>query len=95
MKQTVLVRSKQTSWFLAMQTLFNQVAAFYFEVIEAHRVGLELSSQQALTSFALRREFPQITQKLPSLRTRSYFASTAGNVSQQTIQRYLEAQKGL
>lgn len=32
--------------------------------------------------------------KMPSVWTRSYFASTAGNVSQETIQRYIEAQKG-
>ena len=34
-------------------------------------------------------------KKLPSLWTRSYFASTAGNVSKQMIQQYIAAQKGL
>jgi putative transposase len=32
--------------------------------------------------------------KLPLLWTRSYYASTAGNVSQETIRRYIDAQKG-
>ena len=50
---------------------------------------------KGVTSFALRREFQSITQKLPSLWTRSYFASTAGNVSQETIARYIDAQKGV
>jgi len=45
------------------------------------------------TSFYLRREFP-ILQRLPSMWTRSFFVSTAGNVSKQTIQRYIDAQKG-
>lgn len=45
------------------------------------------------TAFHLRQEFPAL-KKLPSLWTRSYFASTAGHVSQETIQRYIEAQKG-
>lgn len=36
-----------------------------------------------------------VLRRLPSLWTRSYFASTAGNVSQETIQRYIAAQKGL
>jgi putative transposase len=36
---------------------------------------------KGVTSFALRKEFPQL-RKLPSMWTRSYFASTAGNVSQ-------------
>jgi REP-associated tyrosine transposase len=48
---------------------------------------------KGLTSFHLRKEFPHLL-KLPSLWTRSYFASTAGNVSQQTIQRYIAAQTG-
>ena len=39
----------------------------------------------------LREEFPELL-KLPSLWTRSYFISTAGNVSADTIQRYIENQ---
>jgi putative transposase len=46
---------------------------------------------KGVTSFALRREFPNLL-KLPSMWTRSYFASTAGNVSQETVQRYIDAQ---
>lgn len=43
------------------------------------------------TSRVLRQEFPYLL-KLPSLWTRSYWVSTAGNVSSATIQRYIEAQ---
>ena len=43
------------------------------------------------SSRVLRQEFPHLC-KLPSLWTRSYFVSTAGNVSRQTIQRYIENQ---
>lgn len=43
------------------------------------------------SSHHLRREFPHLL-KLPSLWTNSYFVSTAGNVSNKTIQRYIEAQ---
>jgi putative transposase len=44
------------------------------------------------TSHALRIEFPHLL-KLPSLWTRSYFCGTAGNVSSDTIKRYVEGQK--
>jgi putative transposase len=47
------------------------------------------------TSFFLRKEFDPILKKLPSLWTRSYFSSTAGAVSVQTIQEYIDAQKGI
>jgi len=46
-------------------------------------------------SFTLRKEFPVPLSTLPRLWTRSYFASTAGVVSAETIQRYIEAQKGI
>jgi putative transposase len=43
------------------------------------------------TSRILRREFPFL-MKMPSLWTRSYFVSTAGNVSADTIRRYIDEQ---
>jgi len=49
---------------------------------------------KGLTSHELRRAHPSL-KRLPSMWTRSYFASTAGNVSAETIRRYVEAQKGL
>ncbi|MEG1299703.1 MAG: IS200/IS605 family transposase [Erysipelotrichaceae bacterium] len=44
------------------------------------------------TSRILRDEFYMLT-KMPSLWTRSYFVSTAGNVSSETIKQYVESQK--
>jgi putative transposase len=49
---------------------------------------------KGVTSYELRKKYPSLL-KLPSLWTRSYFAATAGNVSSETVKRYIEAQKGL
>ncbi len=46
---------------------------------------------KARSSHDVREEFPHL-RKLPSLWTRSFFVSTAGTVSQQTIQRSIERQ---
>jgi putative transposase len=43
------------------------------------------------SSHDLREEFPHLL-KLPSLWTRSFFLSTAGTVSQEIIQKYIERQ---
>jgi putative transposase len=43
------------------------------------------------TARRLRQEFPEL-MKLPSMWTRAYFVSTAGNVASSTIQEYIEAQ---
>ncbi len=44
-------------------------------------------------SHHLRKEYPQL-KKLPTLWTPSYFVATAGNVSTDTIKKYIENQKG-
>lgn len=46
-----------------------------------------------LTSHELRNRYPEL-RKLPAVWPRSYFASTAGNVSAQTIARHVAAQRG-
>lgn len=48
---------------------------------------------KGVTSHDLRQKYPHLL-KLPSLWTRSYFASTGGNVSQEMIRRSIDAQKG-
>lgn len=44
------------------------------------------------TSKILREEFAELS-KMPSLWTRNYFVSTAGNVSSEAIKRYVENQR--
>jgi putative transposase len=46
------------------------------------------------TSRILRQEFASLRSRLPTLWSRSYFAATVGVVSEQTIRRYIEMQKG-
>jgi putative transposase len=46
------------------------------------------------SSHALREEFPALKRRLPSLWTSSYFVSTVGGVTLETLKRYVENQKG-
>lgn len=47
---------------------------------------------KGVTSRKIRQEFPSL-RKMPSLWTRSFFVSTAGNVCSETIKKYVENQK--
>ena len=49
---------------------------------------------KGVSSRVLRQEFPFLRSRLPTLWSRSYFAATVGAVSETTIQRYIENQKG-
>ena len=46
------------------------------------------------TSGVLRQEFPTLRSKLPTLWSRSYYAGSVGHVSETTIRKYIEDQKG-
>lgn len=45
------------------------------------------------SSRVLRQEFDFLRTRIPSLWSRSYYCGSAGNVSADTIQKYIEAQK--
>jgi putative transposase len=46
------------------------------------------------TSRILRQEFPSLKSRLPSLWTRSYFCESVGHISEDTVRKYIEGQKG-
>lgn len=48
---------------------------------------------KGVSSRILRQEFPELRRRLPSLWSRSYYVGSAGMVSSETIQRYIEDQK--
>jgi putative transposase len=46
------------------------------------------------TSRILRQEFRLLRSRLPTLWSRSYYAGSVGNVSEATVRKYIESQKG-
>jgi putative transposase len=49
-RQTINTESRVQVYFAANQALFNRVASFYFDVIQAHIKILDLSNKEALTA---------------------------------------------
>jgi putative transposase len=56
-----------------------------------HRLVKQL---KGYSSHALRTEFPALKRRLPSLWTNSYFVSTVGSVTLETLKGYVESQRG-
>lgn len=46
------------------------------------------------SSRILRQEFKELRTRLPTLWSRSYYCGTVGHVSEKTVKKYIEAQKG-
>ena len=54
-----------------------------------------ISKLKGISSNTMRKEFPSLKKKIPSLWTRSAFVSTVGSVSLETVKQYIESQKNM
>jgi len=64
-----------------------------FVASDPTRAPAHLAAQfKGFTSHVLRREFPHLRSRLPTLWSRSYFVCSVGHVSDKAIQRYIETQ---
>lgn len=59
------------------------------------RCAAELAARfKGRTSHVLRAEFPSLRSRLPTLWSRSYYVGSCGAVTEASIKRYIESQKG-
>jgi len=63
------------------------------EVDPQFGINKAVRSIKGHTSSVLRREFNELTTRLPTLWTNSYFVSTVGNVPLNDVQQYIQSQK--
>ncbi|KAB8145731.1 IS200/IS605 family transposase [Chloroflexia bacterium SDU3-3] len=58
-------------------------------------INVVVGKIKGFTSHELRNEFPWLKKRLPTLWTRSKFISTVGAVTLDSVQQYIESQKGV
>lgn len=91
-KQIIWEVCKEHEWkIIALEIMPDHVHLFVNVPpdVAAHKVANAIKGR---SSRYLRQEFPHL-MKLPSLWTHSYFVSTAGNVSSETVRKYIEEQR--
>lgn len=89
LRQIFLELAIEKSWdILALEVAPDHVHLF-ISVKPIDTPHLVVKAFKGRSSNYLRKEFPSL-KKLPSLWTSSYFISTAGNVSSETIKKYIE-----
>jgi putative transposase len=77
---------------ISLETMPDHIHMFLRSilVIAPNRI---VAALKGYTSRILRKEFPHLRSSLPILWTRSYFVSTPGHVSSETIRKYIEEQQ--
>jgi putative transposase len=94
-EELVRVKCQEKGWVILTLAVEPYHVHLFVRVWPSDSAAEVVKEVKAITSFHLRQEFKPIISKLPSLWTRSYFASTSAAVSAETIQRYIDAQKGV
>lgn len=83
----------ERNWKLIAQEVMPDHLHYLVNVPPTHTPSQVAKWVKGRASRYLRQEFPHL-KKLPTLWTPSYFAGSVGNVSTETVKRYVESQKG-
>jgi len=93
-KQLIRAKCEEQGWEILDLAIHPDHIHLFVRVFPTNSAAEVVRQCKGVTARVLRQKYPHL-KKLPSLWTGAYFASTAGNVSQETIARYMAAQKGL
>jgi len=83
--------SKNNNWTVIAQEVMPNHVHLFVSADTRTMPEIVVKRYKGRSSRYLRKEFPELL-KMPTLWTRSYFLSTAGNVSCLTIKKYIEQQ---
>ena len=90
-EQLIRKKCEQMGWEVLDLAIQPDHVHLFVRVFPTIPASLVVKECKGITSFSLRKKFKELL-KLPCMWTKSYFASTAGNVSSETISKYIEAQ---
>lgn len=60
-----------------------------------YAIHFVVNQLKGYSSSSLRKEFPKLRSRLPTLWTRSYFVESVGHISEETIKKYIDNQKNV
>ena len=94
LKQLLKQKAKENDWKIeTMEIMPDHVHVF----VKANPVASPhwiVQQFKGYSSNILRKEFSELKSKLPTLWTRSYYCESVGHISEDTIKKYIEDQKG-
>ncbi|MGO0059116.1 IS200/IS605 family transposase [Brevibacillus fluminis] len=91
-KQLLEMICQENDWHLVAMEVMPDHVHLFLNCLPTDSPSDIMAKVKGVSSRILRQEFEHLAH-LPSLWTRSFFVSTAGNVSSETIKRYVEEQK--
>nr|WP_201452245.1 MULTISPECIES: IS200/IS605 family transposase [Paenibacillus] len=91
-KELITEICQENNWLIVAMEVMPDHVHLFLNCLPTDSPSDIMAKVKGATSRILRQDFKHLAH-LPSLWTRSFFVSTAGNVSSETVKRYVEEQK--
>jgi putative transposase len=93
LKELLNQKSTEHGWQIEKMEVMPDHVHVFIKVTPSDSPVFVVSQLKGFTSFTLRKEFPSLKTRLPTLWTRSFYCETIGHISEETIIKYIEDQK--
>ena len=90
LKTLLIEKSKELEIEIIEMEIMSDHVHLLAEIPPVIEVGRIIGRLKGYTSHYLRKEFPELTRKLPCLWTNSYFVSTVGGAPLEIVKQYIE-----
>jgi putative transposase len=94
LKEIVSMVAEENNSFVQQIEVMEDHVHILLDVDPTVGIDIIVSRIKGRSANILRKEFPELKKRLPTLWTRSKFISTVGAVSLEIVKRYIEDQKG-
>lgn len=92
-KQLIEQKAKELNIEIRKMEVMPDHVHLFIKARPVHSPQYLAAQFKGFTSHELRKEFPELKRKLPTLWTRSYYVESIGHISEATIKKYIEEQK--
>ena len=93
LRQLLQQKAKENNWTIETIEIMPDHVHLFVKANPVASPHWIVQQFKGYTSNILRKEFPELKSKLPTLWTRSYYCESVGHISEKTIKKYIEDQK--
>ena len=93
LKELLLEKAKEINVEIETMEVMPDHVHLFVKSVPTNPVHFIVGQLKGYSSRLLRKEFPWLKSRLPTLWTRSYYVETVGHISESTIKKYIEDQK--
>ena len=90
---SITEKAEEHGWVIENMEVMPDHVHSFVKADPTSSVAYIVAQFKGYTSHAIRKKYPELWSRLPSLWSRSYFAASVGHISEETVKKYINDQK--